>query len=226
MSDKRFESSKSESPHKFVPLLAIGAGLSLASGAIGSWQANKQQRKAERKEKQSRKEMNRLKDIYSNLDTSNPYLNMENTMEDLTVNQQQAQFQQQQFQQSQANIMDSLKGAAGGGGVAALAQQLAQSGQLASQQASASIGQQEAANQRAERAAAGRIQDMERQGELISREQEKDKQSTLLNMSQMETSAYMQQGQQAEQAKWDAISSGVSNVASFAGADGTFGFGG
>ena len=212
MSDKRFESSKSDSPHKFVPLLAIGAGLSLASGAVGAWQASKQQRKAERKEKESRREMNRLKDIYSNLDTSNPYLNMENTMEDLTVNQQQAQFQQQQFQQSQANIMDSLRGAAGGGGVAALAQQLAHSGQLASQQASASIGQQEAANQRAERAAAGRIQDMERQGELISREQEKDKQSTLLNMAQMETSAYMQQEQDAQRAKWDSITSGVSGA--------------
>ena len=68
--------------------------------------------------------------------------------EDLTVNQQQAQFQAQQFQQSQANIMANLQGAAGGSGVAALAQSLANQGHIAAQQASASIGQQEAANQK------------------------------------------------------------------------------
>ena len=45
--------------------------------------------------------MDRLKNIYANLDTSNPFLNMENVMEDLTINQKQAQFQAQQFQQSQ-----------------------------------------------------------------------------------------------------------------------------
>ena len=85
--------------------------------------------------------------IYSNLDTSNPYLNLENTMEALTVNQQQAQFEAQQFQQSQANIMANLQGAAGGSGVAALAQTLANQGQIAAQQSAASIGAQEAANQ-------------------------------------------------------------------------------
>ena len=36
MSDKRFESSKAESPNKFVPALAIGAGLSLAAGIGGA----------------------------------------------------------------------------------------------------------------------------------------------------------------------------------------------
>tara|TARA_R100001594_G_scaffold146373_1_gene197690 strand:- start:256 stop:996 length:741 start_codon:yes stop_codon:yes gene_type:complete len=136
-------------------------------------------------EQESRAELNRLKDVYANMDIGNPFANMknefegmenqfadmqnqfsglENTMEDLTVNQQQAQFQAQQSQQNQANIMEGLRGAAGGSGIAALAQSLAKSGQLASQQASASIGQQESANQMAAAQRAGQLQDMEARG--------------------------------------------------------------
>jgi len=135
-------------------------------------------------------------------------------MEDLTINQQQADFERQTFQQSQANIMGELRGAAGGSGIAALAQSLSQQGQIAAQRSSASIGQQEAANQRAERQMAGSIQTMERKGELISREQELNKQSTLLGMSQQETAAYQQQAAQAEQAKMSAISGGIQGAAS------------
>ena len=147
----------------------IGAISKIAGSIAAKKRAKEAQRKAEAQERKAQFEMNRMKDIYSSLDTSNPYLNMENKMEDLTVNQQQAQFQQQQFQQSQANIMDSMRGAAGGSGIAALAQQLSQSGQLAAQQASASIGQQEAANQQAAAREASRLQGMEREGITISR---------------------------------------------------------
>ena len=63
---------------------------------------------------------NRLKNIYSQLDTSNPYLNMENKFEDLTVNQQQAQFQAQQGAQQRADILASLRGAAGTSGIATI----------------------------------------------------------------------------------------------------------
>ena len=191
---------------------------------------HQEKKKAARKAKEAKKEMNRLKDVYANLDTSNPYLNMENTMEDLTINQQQAEFQRQTFQQGQANIMSGLRGAAGGSGIAALAQSLSRQGQIAAQQTSASIGQQEASNIRAERQMAGQIQGMERQGEVWSRGQEKEKQSTLLGMAQQETAAYQAQVAQAEQAKWSAISSGVegftSMVAGFGGGAGGAGGGG
>ena len=70
---------------------------------------------------------------------------MENTMEDLTINQQQAEFEKQQAMQSQANIMGQMRGAAGSSGIAALAQSLANQGSLQAQRASASIGAQEAA---------------------------------------------------------------------------------
>jgi len=195
-----------------LPILAGVANIGM--GIWGASRADRARKEAQKKEEESRAEMDRLKAVYANLDTSNPYLNMENTMEDLTINQKQAQFQKQQFQQSQANILDSMRGAAGGSGIASLAQSLAQQGQIAAQRSAASIGQQEAANQRAERAMAGQIQQKERAGEVYSRNLEREKTSTLLGMSQQETAAYMQQSQQAEQAKWDAISGTVSNLTS------------
>ena len=71
---------------------------------------------------------------------------MENTAEDLTVNTQQADMMAQQQQQGLSNTLGSLKGAAGGSGIAALAQSLAGAQNQNLQAASASIGQQESAN--------------------------------------------------------------------------------
>jgi len=79
----------------------------------------------------------------------NQYEDMENAFEDLTVDTQQAEFEAQQNQQMQANIMSQMQGAAGGSGIAALAQSMASQGQLQAQKAAASIGAQEAANQKA-----------------------------------------------------------------------------
>ena len=190
-----------------IPL--VSAGVSLATGIFGASRAAKAQRKAEAEEKKKRAEMDRLKGVYANLDTSNPFLNMENTMEDLTVNQQQAQFESQQFQQSQANIMSGLRGSAGGSGIAALAQTLAQQGQLNAQRSSASIGRQESANQMAAARQAGTIQMQERRGEVKSRQMKRDQTGTLLGMSQQETAAARNQASMAEQAKWSAISGGI-----------------
>ena len=77
----------------------------------------------------------------------NAFEDMENAMEDLTVNTQQAEFEAQQNAQNQANILSSMAGAAGGSGIAALAQSMANQGALQSQKAAASIGAQESANQ-------------------------------------------------------------------------------
>jgi hypothetical protein len=190
----------------------LGIAASIGSSIFAAASARKQQRKAQRKERKARKEMNRLKDIYANLDTSNPFLNMENTMEDLTVNQQQAQFERETFQQSQANILEGLKGAAGTSGIAALAQSLAKQGQLAARQSSISIGQQESANQMAERREASRIQGLEIQGEYNKRQAELNKTSTLLGMAQQETAAYAQQAGAAQTARMQAITQGVTGA--------------
>jgi len=195
-------------------LIAGAAVVSAGVGVANAIGANRRRKDAEREEAIKRIEMDRLKSQYSNLDTSNPYLNMENTMEDLTVNQQQAQFEAQQGQQQRANIMDQMRGAAGGSGIAALAQQMAQSGQLASQRASASIGQQEAANQRAAAQEASRLQGMERQGEVMSRNLQRDQTSTLLGMSQSEVAAERQKAALAEQQKYDAMAGVAGSVMS------------
>jgi len=117
--------------------------------------------------------VDKQKKAYQEIDFKNPYagvqnayanMNMENFAEDLTVNQQQAQFQAQQGAQQRSNIMQNMRGAAGGSGIAGLAQAMANQGQLQTQQISASIGQQEAANQQAAAAQAGQIQIQERQG--------------------------------------------------------------
>ena len=73
-----------------LPILAVGANIGM--GIWGASRADRARREAEEKERESREEMDRLKAIYANLDTSNPYLNMENTTEDLTINQKQAEF--------------------------------------------------------------------------------------------------------------------------------------
>jgi hypothetical protein len=133
-------------------------------------------------QKEEAAKLEKQKDVYRNMEFKNPYENMENVYEDLTVDQGQAQFQKQMFQQSQANIMQDLKGAAGGSGIAGLAQALAGQGQLASQQASLSIGQQERANKMAQLGEERNIDLMYRQGEASVDEKEMNRQSTLLGM--------------------------------------------
>ena len=193
-------------------MLVLGTALALGGTAISALSANKQQKRAERKAREAQKEMNRLKDIYSQLDTSNPYLDMENTMEDLTINQKQYELGDEMFQQSQSNILETLRPAAGGTGVANLAQKIAQQQQEQRQQVAADIGDEERANEIAARQEEGRLQEMERRGEILSRDMERQKQGTLMGMSQQELAAYREQGAAAEQAKFDAIGGGVSSI--------------
>ena len=197
-----------------MSFIAVGIGAAVVGSALGAHSANKAKREAERKEASAREEMNRLKDVYSSLDTSNPYSNMENTMEDLTINQRQFDLERQQFQQSQSNVLSGVREAAGSSGIAAVAQALAGQGQIAAQQSASNIGAQEQQNQMAERRMAANLQSLERQGDVWSRGQEKDKQATLLGMSQQEVAAYGEQAAAAQQAKMDAIAGGVSSVGS------------
>ena len=198
---------------------AVMAVSALANVGLSIWGASKADKAADaaaEKERKARAEMKQLRATYANLDTSNPFLNMQNVFENLTINQKQYELQNQQFQQSQANILSSLRGAAAGSGIAALAQSVAQQGQIASQQSAAEIGQQEQRNQMLAIQEDARIQDKEIQGEMYSRGLERDKIATLLGMSQSESAAYGQQGQAAQEAKYNAISSGVQGITSLA----------
>ena len=114
----------------------------------------------------------KMKNPYAGV--KNPYADMENVYEDQTVDLKAAEFAKEQSQQSAANIMASMKGAAGGSGIAGLAQVLANQGAKQAQQASADIGRQEQANQARALGEAGRIQQLDREGEqkrdLLERE--------------------------------------------------------
>jgi hypothetical protein len=181
----------------------VGGLTGIASGIIGSGKRKREQAAAQ-------KEYDQTKSAFENLDTSNVYKDMENTMEDLTVNQEAAQFLAQKNQQSQANIMNTMSGAAGGSGIAAMTQALMGQAQAGNRQASIDIGKQEQANQAAERKQAGNLQLYERKGELISRDAENEKTSTLLGMSQQRLGA-------ANKARQDATNAIVGGVGSVAG---------
>jgi hypothetical protein len=186
-------------------IVGVAIAATAATAKLGMSLAGRKKRIAE--QKKAKEEMEKRKRDYENLDTSNlnagvenQFENLENTYEDLTVNQQQAQFEAQQGAQQRANIMGQMKGAAGGSGIAALAQTMANQGQLATQRASASIGMQEGRINQLRAGEASRLQLQERRGEQFAeqlrlsgaetaRGLEWSKTGTLLGMSQQRLGA-------------------------------------
>ena len=179
----------------------------LVTAAAGLYSASKQRKGARRESRLAREErakmqaiLEKQKQAYRDIEFTNPYegmqnqyAGMENVYEDLTVNQQQAQFQAKQGAQQRANILGQLRGAAGSSGIAGLAQSMANQGQLQAQQISASIGQQEAMNQKLRAQGAASIQLQERQGaagvdlqqrtgDAMVQEAESGRQATLLGV--------------------------------------------
>jgi hypothetical protein len=180
----------------------IGASISAAGGIAGGLIGGGK-RRAE--QKAAAAEFNAMKARYNNLDTSNPYANLSNTFEDLTVNTQAAQFAAQQNQQSTANILGSMSSSAGGSGVASLAQALANQHTQASQAASASIGQQEQRNQMLTAQGEQQRQQLIASGDARSQELEMQKTGNLLQMA-----AGRKQG--ADQARQEALSTAIGGV--------------
>ena len=214
--------NKKESPNKFLDKLLsnptiknIGAGfasnpslgMTAISGAVNVLGGLFGARARRARQREAQAEYDKMKETFVNLDTSNLYADvqnkftgMENVYEDMTINQQQAQFQAQQDAQARANILGQLRGAAGSSGIAGLAQSLASQATQRAQQASASIGMQEAANQKARLAEAARLEQLERTGEAQAeqlrlagatqaRALESNKQATLFGMSQSRLAA-------------------------------------
>lgn len=167
------------------------AAATIGSALIGS-KSQKKNRNASAKQsaaalafqKEQAALLEKQKDVYRSMEFKNPYTNIDNPFEDLTVNQQQAQFQAKQGAQQRANILDRLRGAAGGGGIAGLAQSLANQGAIQAQKISASIGMQEAQNQKLMAKGAAAADMAERGGEAWLQQAEMDRQATLLGMQQ------------------------------------------
>lgn len=190
-----------------MSFIAVGIGLGVAAGAktTGGIIAKN---KAKREKSKAQNEYNKRMRAYEGLDTSNLYGNMQNTMEDMTVNLQQAEFMKQQQMQSQSNVLSTLRGAAGSSGIAALAQASQGQANIAAQRASASIGQQERQNQILAAQQGARLQQLEAAGATQARSLEYGKTSTLLGMSQQRLA-----GARAEEAQADAqIIGGIADL--------------
>ena len=193
---------------------AIGGGLKALGGVAKFFGGRAAKKKAQAEQKKAKAEMEAKKKQYEALDTSNTFKNMENKMEDLTIDQKGAQFAAQKGQQARANIMQQMQGAAGGSGIAALAQTMANEGQLAAQTAGEKIGVQEAANQAKTAEAAAQIQTQEMAGEQVAQQREMDKQGTLLGMAQQRVGAANQAEAQAQSQMMGGIGDFAGGVAS------------
>jgi len=169
-----------------------------------------------RRRKEAEAEYDDLMQEYSQQTFVNPYANLQNTMEDLTVNQQQAQFQAEQQAQGQANIMQNLKAQAGGSGIASLGQALANQQAQAARQASIDIGRQETANQQAAAAQAGQLQTLFAQGEDTKQQREMDLLATQVGMSAEQLAGVRAEQMAAQQARAQAFGATVDAGATIA----------
>ncbi len=196
-----------------MSFVAVGIGLAVAGGAAKAISGGVKKKKAKAAAAAAQAELEAQKQAFKNLDTSNPYTNMENTMEDLTVNQEEAQFVAEKQAQSQANILADMRGAAGGSGIAALAQTLANQGSDNARKAAVSIGKQEQQNQTLERKEASRLQGLEREGDIMSRQMVADKTNALMGMAADDYANQQQAVAAADQQMW----SGIGDIAGVGG---------
>ena len=190
----------------------IGGIGGIAQGLIGRAKRRREQRAAAAEYRARRADYESLDTSNLAADIQNPFA--ENVFEDLTVNQQAARFQEQQSAAARQNIMESLSGAAGGSGIASLAQSLANQATTAAQQASASIAQQEQRNEVL--AAKGElqvqkgdamVQQMQLAGAERSRMLERQQTETLFGMAQQRRAAADQAIAQANSALMGGIGS-------------------
>ena len=195
----------------------IMAGVSIYSANKARKASAKSSRNALEFQKAQQALLEEQKEVYRGMEFKNPYTNIQNPFEDVTVNQQQADFMSEQGTQRRADILGGLKQAAGGSGVAALAQSMANQGQIESSKISAIIGQQEAAIQQQIAQGASATDMAERGGVAALQQAEMSRQATLLGMQAGQTaganqavqSAYanqMQSNAYSQQATMNALS--------------------
>ena len=181
-----------------IAVAGIGAIVNMSAASKNRRLAQQQFIDARNERDKQQALLEQQKQEYKNQKFVNPFANMENTFEDLTVNTQQAEFMAKQGAQQRANIMQGFRQAAGASGIAGLAQVLANQGTLQTAKISASIGQQESANRLAAAKGAAANQLAERQGEQALQQMEANRQSTLLGIQMGETTGANQALMQAQ----------------------------
>ena len=157
--------------------------------------ANRQTAIAQQQQKEARARVQEQRAEYEAFQFENPYATaqnyfagLENPFEDIGVSTAAADFQMEQGAQQRANIMQQMRGAAGGSGIAGLAQALAQQGTLQARQVSTDISQQQRQGQMASAQAGMQLQQMAAQG------------ATQRDMMRMQGSQMVQQAEFGRQA--------------------------
>ena len=175
--------------------------LAAATVVSGYMAARAQRRSAASMERMSREQFEQNKKIFEeqekllNIERDkyraqtfiNPFGDLENPFEDLTVNTQQAEFLSRRLEQAQSNILSTLRDAAGASGIAGLAQTLANQNMLKNAKISADIAKQEGANRLAAAKGSLSVELAEAKGEAMRQNMEASKQATLLGMQQAVT---------------------------------------
>jgi len=195
----------------------VGGAIDGITGIVSAISGKRRKKKSAEEEARKQEQLEASKEAYAAMDTSNPFENMQNQMEDLKVSTQEAEFAQQMAQQNQANLLQGMRGAAGGSGIAALAQTMASQGALAAQQSAISIGKQEAANQSAKAAEAANIQQLERTGIQTKQQADKEKVATLMGLDAADVQAAAAAEEAANAQMWSSIGGAAQGFGQMAG---------
>ena len=178
---------------------ALSTGLGGLGSIVSSIVGGRARRQEQRAARQSyRERMKQFENMYYYWNSAiTPY-------EDITVNQLQAQFQARQQQQGLGTTMATLRDAAGGSGVASLAQTIANQQAQNLAKISGDIGQQEAANQEL----IGQGEYMRSMAVERAEQRVRDKSETLLALSQQRKAI----ADQARKDATEALTGGIGQV--------------
>ena len=166
---------KKISPLK-LPIDPVTA-ISLGSSVLGLFGASKARKDARRRDAEARARLAEARDAYNAIEFTNPYegitnpyegiqsqfTGMENVYEEPQVDTRAVDYMREQSQQQQANILQNLRGVAGGSGVAGLAQQISNIGTEQARRQSVDIARQERQSEMARRGESSRIDSLQRQ---------------------------------------------------------------
>ena len=170
------------SPMKAIDPVTASLLISAGVGLFNTISGSKAKKRARREQRAAEEAAAPYLEAYKSYEYKNPYENMENVYEDMRVNTQAAEFQRDQLAQQQADMLQGLRGAAGGSGVAALAQSMARAGALQAQKISAGISEQETAKEKAILAEQSRIQGLQMYGDQLVDQQEMQRNMNLYNI--------------------------------------------
>lgn len=151
----------------------IGGAAQAVGSIVGS-------RARKREERAAQAEFDAAKSSYQGHQFTNTYANLENTAEDLTVNQQASNFQAQETDRALAQGLDAITQTGGGGGGA---QAIANAALASKQNISADLSRQEQQNQQLRASQAANNQRLEAQGEAALQQQQYNQKGEILDLA-------------------------------------------